>query len=124
MHLYGQLKTDIVIETMPECFKETYPNTRVIIDFTELFCQKPSSLTIQNGLFSHYKHHITSKGLVGISPSGAITFISEFSDGSTYDVEIVKRCSILNKELWSKDDDVMVDRGFTIKNSWSLLRER
>ena len=25
---------DIVIETMPECFKATYPNTRVIIDCT------------------------------------------------------------------------------------------
>ena len=48
---------DIVIEKMPECFKATYPNTRVIIDCTELFCQKPSSLTIQSSLFSHYKHH-------------------------------------------------------------------
>ena len=47
---------DIVIETMPECFKATYPNTRVIIDCTELFCQKPCSLTIQSSLFSHYKH--------------------------------------------------------------------
>ena len=100
---------------MPERFKATYPNTRVIIDFTELFCQKPSSLTIQSSLFSHYKHHITYKGLVGISPSGAITFISELYDGSTSDVEIVKRCGILNKELWSKDDDVMADRGFTVK---------
>ena len=61
-----------------------------------------------------------SKGLVGISPSGAITFISELYDGSTSDVEIVKRCGILNKELWSKDDDVMADRGFTIKNSSSF----
>ena len=30
---------DIVIETMPECFKDTYPDKRVIIDRTELFCQ-------------------------------------------------------------------------------------
>ena len=100
---------------MPECFRDTYPNTRVIIDCTELFCQKPSSLTIQSSLFSHYKRHITYRGLVGISPSGAITFVSEPYDGSTSDVEIVKRCCILNKELWSKDDDVMADRGFTIK---------
>ena len=111
----------IVIETMPECFKPTYSNTRVIIDCTELFCQKPSSLTIQSSLFSHYKHHITYKGLVGISPSGAITFISELYDGSTSDVEIVKRCGILNKELWSKDDDVMADRRFTIKKQLEPL---
>ena len=100
---------------MPECFKATYPNTRVIIDCTELCCQKPSSLTIQSSLFSHYKHHVTYKGLVGISPSGPITFISELYDGSTCDIEIAKRCGILNKELWSMDDDVMADRGFTIK---------
>ena len=112
---------DIVIETMPECFRDTYPNTRVVIDCTELFCQKPSSLTIQSSLFSHYKHHITYKDLIGISPSGAITFVSELYDGSTSDVEIVKRCGILNKELWSKDDDVMVDRGFTIKKQLESL---
>ena len=112
---------DIVIEAMPECFRDTYPNTRVIIDCTELFCQKPFSLTIQSSLFSHYKDHITYKGLIGISPSGAITFVSELYDGSTSDVEIVKRCGILNKELWSKDDDVMADRGFTIKKQLEPL---
>ena len=106
---------EAIVKTMLNCFKETYPNTRVIIDCTELFCQKPSSLTIQSSLFSHYKHHITYKGLVGISPSGAITFVSELFDGSISDVEIVKRCGLLNKDLWSKVDDVMADRGFTIK---------
>ena len=45
---------DIVFETMLECFKATHPNTRVIIDCTEFFCQKPSSLTIQSSLYSHY----------------------------------------------------------------------
>ena len=112
---------DIVIETMLECFRDIYPNTKVIIDYTELFYQKPSSLTIQSSLFSHYKHHITCKGLIGISPSGAITFVSELYDGSTSDVEIVKRCGILNKELWSRDDDVMADRGFTIKKQLEPL---
>ena len=109
---------DIVIETMPECFRDTYPNTRVIIGCTELLCQKPSSLTIKSCLLSHYRHHIIYKG---ISPSGAITFVSELYDGSTSDVEIVKRCGILNKELWSKDDDVMADRGFTIKKQLEPL---
>ena len=75
---------------MPECFKETYPNTKVIIDCTELFCQKPSSLTIQSSLFSQYNHYITYKSLVGISPFGAITLISGLYDGSTSDVEIVE----------------------------------
>ena len=106
---------------MSECFRDTYPNTGVIIDCTELFCQKPSSLTIQSSLFSHYKHHITYKGLVGISPSEAITFVSELYDGPTSDVEIAKGCGILNKKLCSKDDDVMADRRFTIKKQLEPL---
>ena len=92
----------------------------MIIDCTELFFQKPSSLTIRSSLLYQYKHYISYKVLVGISPSGAITFISELYDGSTSDVEIVKRCGILNKELWGKDDDVMADRGFAIKSSWTM----
>ena len=101
---------DIVIETMPDCFKTIRPNERVIIDCTDWFCQKSSSFIIQSSLFSHFKHHITYKGLVGISPSGTIKFISELYDGSTSDVEIIKRSSILNKELWSKNNDVMEDK--------------
>ena len=106
---------------MPECFKDTYSNTRVVTVSTELFCQKPSSLTIQSSLFSHYKHHSTYKGLVRISSCGAITFISELYDDSTSDVETVKKCGILNKELWSKDDDVMTDRRFAIKKQLKPL---
>ena len=37
----------------------------------------PSSLQLNGGLFSSYKNHTTLKGLVGISPGGAITFISQ-----------------------------------------------
>ena len=75
-----------------------------------MFCEKTSSLTMQSSLFSHFKHHITYKDLVEISPSGAIIFICELYDDSTFDVEIANRCGILNKNLWSKDDDVVVDR--------------
>ena len=106
----------IVIETMPECFKPTYSNTTVIIDCTELFCQKPSSLTIQSSLFSNYKHHITYKGLVTISLSGAITFISELYDDSTSDTEIVKRTKnsrVRMMTLWQIED-------LQQKKRWSL----
>ena len=34
---------DIVIEAMLERFEDTYPNARVIIDYTKLFRQNPSS---------------------------------------------------------------------------------
>ena len=99
---------------MPQCFRDTYTSTKVILDCTELFCHRPSSLTIQSSLFSHYKHHVTHKCLVDIAPSGAITFVSELFDGSISDIEIVKRSGMLQKELWEDGDSVMADRGFTV----------
>ena len=111
-----------IIETMPEIFRKTYPSTRCIIDCTELFCQRPSSLTIQSALYSSYKHHVTYKGLVGISPSGAITFVSQLYEGSISDKEIVSRSGILTKELWSPGDSLMADRGFDIQDLLSPLQ--
>ena len=105
---------DQLKHNMPKCFKETYPQTKVIIDCTELLCQRPSSLTIQRSLFSHYRHHVTYKGLVGIAPSGAVTFVSELFVGSISDIEIVKQSELLQKELWESGDSVMADLGFLI----------
>ena len=67
----------VVQQTMPLDFKEKFPTTRVVIDFTEVFCEMPSSLLLNSELFSSYKNHVTKKVLVGISPSGAITFVSQ-----------------------------------------------
>ena len=71
-----------VDKSMPEDFKSKYPKTRVILDCTEIKCQIPSSLLLNSRLFSSYKNHTTLKGLIGIAPSGAITFISELYAGS------------------------------------------
>ena len=111
-----------VQEAMPESFKRSYPNTRCIIDCTELFCQSPSSLRTQSCLYSFYKHHVTYKGLVGIAPSGAITFISQLYDGSISDQEIVARSGILNPRLWDVGDSCMADRGFTIADDLKKLK--
>jgi len=106
---------------MPESFKRTYPTTRVIIDCTELYCQRPSSLASQSSLYSHYKSHVTYKGLIGISPVGSITFISQLYDGSISDKEIVRKSGILEPTLWDPGDSVMADRGFTITDDLTPL---
>ena len=103
-----------VDEYMPESFRQAYPSTRRIIDCTELYCQRPSSLSTQSALYSHYKSHVTYKGLIGISPSGSVTFISQLFDGSISDREIVSRSGFLEPSLWNSQDSVMADRGFVI----------
>ena len=80
-----------VEEHVPADFKEKYPSTRVIIDCTEIRCQMPKSLRFNSELFSSNKNHTTLKGLVGISPGGAITFISQLYTGHISDREIVMR---------------------------------
>ena len=60
--------------SMPQCFKDTYPDTRCIIDCTELFVQVPSSFATQSALYSTYKHHVTYKGLIGIAPFWSCDF--------------------------------------------------
>ena len=67
-----------VDENMPQCFKSTYPSTRVIIDCTEIFLEMPSSCRSQSATFSTYKHNNTAKGLLGISSAGFPSFVSNF----------------------------------------------
>lgn len=106
---------EVIRATMPDSFKEKYSCTRVIINCTEIRCQMPSSLLLNSKLFSSYKNHVTLKGLVGIAPSGAITFISQLYSGSISDREIVERSGFLKLEF-DNGDTVMADKGFTIED--------
>lgn len=116
---FGQIciwpSKQVVTETMPAVFTEKYPNTRVIIDCTEVRCEMPSSLLLNTELFSSYKNHVTLKALVGISPNGAITFISQLYTGSISDREIVTRSGFLAQEF-DDGDCVMADKGFQIQD--------
>ena len=91
---------EVIQKTMPADFKEKFPSTRIVIDCTEVFCEMPSSLLLNSELFSSYKNHVTLKGLVGISPSGAITFVSQLYTGSISDQEIVLRSGLLSPSIW------------------------
>ena len=97
---------------MPQGFKRLYPRTRVILDCTEIFAHTPSSLLLQSQLYSTYKSNTTLKGLVGIAPHGAITFVSSLYTGSISDKEITRVSGIL--DLLEPGDVVMADKGFEI----------
>ena len=88
-----------------------YPQTRCIIDATELIIDIPSA---QQLTFSNYRNHNTAKALVGITPSGAICFISDLYGGNISDKKLTVECGIL-KPL-EHGDSTMADRGFTVKD--------
>lgn len=104
-----------IVETMPDSFKSKYKETRVIIDCTEIKVEMPSSLVLKSQTYSNYKSANTLKGLVGISPSGSLTFISQLYTGSVSDREITERCGIL-KMPFQAGDTVMADKGFDIQD--------
>lgn len=96
---------------LPMEFKN-YPDTQVIIDCTELKCQTPSSLLLQSEMYSTYKSHCTMKGLLGMAPHGAVTFVSSLYAGSISDKEIFKQSGI--QALLTESMAVMADKGFLI----------
>lgn len=117
--IYKKVKTvniwptkEKVQEKMPLAFHKLYPQCRVIIDCTELKIQRPTDSKMQQSTFSYYKNANTLKGMVGITPSGAISFISNLWGGSMSDKELFLRSNMLT--LLEEKDLVLADRGFLI----------
>ncbi|CAC5419576.1 unnamed protein product [Mytilus coruscus] len=103
---------DNIEAKMPNVFKMLYPSTRVVIDCTEIKTERPSSLALGSKCYSSYKSSHTWKGLVGIAPHGALTFVSSLYTGSMSDVEITKLCGLI--ELLESGDSIMADKGFVL----------
>ncbi|XP_054709045.1 uncharacterized protein LOC129218746 [Uloborus diversus] len=103
----------MVHDSMPRNFLKENSECRIIIDCTEFPIQKPNSPSEQQMTFSHYKNKNTLKGLIGIMPSGAISFISDLYCGSISDKEIFLKSGLLN--LLEQGDVVMADKGFLIE---------
>lgn len=102
-----------VKKSLPKRFKK-FANVRIIIDCLELFIQKPTIPSSQKITWSSYKHWNTAKLLVGITPTGVISFIPPLWTGSISDKEIVKQSGLLN--LLEEGDAVMADKGFLIRD--------
>ncbi|PFX31972.1 Membrane metallo-endopeptidase-like 1 [Stylophora pistillata] len=99
--------------TMPRCFIDSFGlKTCVIIDCFEVFIDRSSNLFARAQKFSNYKHHNTIKVLIGITPQGTISFVSEAWGGRTSDKFLIQKCGFLKNLV--PGDLVLADRGFTV----------
>ena len=105
---------DLVKFYAPSGFKTEYPNCRVIIDGTECPIKKPKKPTAQQATYSVYKNKNTVKVLVGISPSGMVTYVSPAFGGSASDRQIVERSDL--DRLCDPGDEIMSDKGFNVQD--------
>ena len=76
------LPQEAIGDNLTEAYIKTGNNKCwVILDCEEAFNEKPKSLDCQAATWPDYKHHNTVKLIVGISPSGTITFLSSCYGG-------------------------------------------
>jgi hypothetical protein len=72
---------------MPQIFRDQYPNTRAMVNATEIYIQQPSDEESQVAMLPSYNHHFTVKELIGISLIWSIAFVSKIYNGTVSDVQ-------------------------------------
>lgn len=95
---------------MPQAFKLHYPNTRIIIDCTDMKTKMPNRIDNRVFMCSSYKPSYIFKVLIGVTPNGFIAFKSACYGGRVSDSCITVNSGILN--LLEKDDVVLADKSF------------
>ena len=104
------LPKENIMENMPEAFRKAgHSKLRTIIDCSEVFVERSKSLNAQSATWSDYKSHNTIKLLIGISPTGYVTFLSDCYSGNqvTNSLQLIVGFTtvwILTMKLWPIED--------------------
>ncbi|XP_046402574.1 uncharacterized protein LOC124168400 [Ischnura elegans] len=89
---------------------------RAVLDCTEIRISKFKCLKCRILSYSHYKGGHTLKYMVAVTPAGLISYISAGYGGRASDKKIFEESRVLNM-LEPYLHDIMVDKGFLIKQS-------
>ncbi|XP_029943781.1 uncharacterized protein LOC115385843 [Salarias fasciatus] len=111
---------DTLLKAMSQQFVDAFgQKVTVIIDCFEISTEKPSDLETRAQMFSSCKHSHTMKYLIGITPRGAISFLSKGWGGRTSDKHVLLNSDLLDCLL--PGDIVLADRGFGIQERAGML---
>ncbi|KAH7965092.1 hypothetical protein HPB49_003306 [Dermacentor silvarum] len=104
----------------PKIFQcQRFRHVRVIIDSTEIRLERASASTAQSTTWSQYKNSNTIKVLVGLTPNGLISYISECWGGKISDKQLVLQTDFT--KYLDYGDEVMADRGFNVTEELAVL---
>ena len=107
---------DTIQQHMPSGFKQFFPNTRVILDATEIPIMKPSNVNAQSKTYSTDKNRNTLKTMIGITPMGAVSHVSSCYGGSASDRQVIERSDLVEQGKFEKGDAIMADRGIMVQD--------
>lgn len=97
-----------------EDFLAKHPHARVTLDATEVPIVKPQRSLLQSGSYSNYKNKNTLKIMVGTSPGGLVTHLSDVYGGWVSDRQMVERSDVLGK--CDPGDEILADKGINIED--------
>jgi len=101
----------VIKRNLPSCFKKKFSSCTCIIDCTEIFIERPLDLHARAQTWSNCKHTNSIKYLTGITPAGAVSFLSPGWGGRTSDKKRTLESEFLDQ--LHHGDCILVDRGFT-----------
>lgn len=99
---------------MPKSF-ESFKQTRIVLDCTEVFVQKTKCQFERIQTYSQYYGGNTIKYMIGVTPDGRISYISKGYGGRVSD-KIIFHESGLVRMLQPHVNKIMVDKGFLIED--------
>ncbi len=110
-------ESDVIKSHMPTHFAKMFPQTRVILDATEVPIQKAKPYGPQRETFSSYKNKNTIKVMVGCTPRGSVSYISDAYGGSASDRQIIERSTLVSSSSpLMPGDSIMADRGIMVQD--------
>ncbi|XP_050703054.1 uncharacterized protein LOC126988733 isoform X3 [Eriocheir sinensis] len=107
---------------IPRPFKPNFKNCSVIIDCLEFPTEKPLNITAESQTWSDIKHQTTIKCLVGITPYGSFSYVSQCWGGRITDRELVLVSGVL--EHVYRGDMVITCKDFSIQQELSEKRAK